>query len=223
MNGHADGAGLIGDGARHRLANPPGGVGRELEAAAPVELLDGTVQSDHALLDQVEQGQVASLVALRDRNDEAEVAVDHPLLRRGVAALDPLRQRDLLGRGQQREAAGPVHEQGQRVDRAGQLGVGGRDRDGLLELGLDDLDLAGLELGPEGRELFLVEVVLERDRLESGLVDRPALLGLREKRLNWSFKHRGTQFCSLPSFLGVSSAAVDRGVGRNPTPLPPHT
>src|SRR5215210_272568 len=36
------------------LADPPGGVGRELVAAPPVELLDGTVQPDHALLHEVE-------------------------------------------------------------------------------------------------------------------------------------------------------------------------
>jgi len=33
---------LVGDPARDRFANPPGGIRRELEAAAVVELLDGT-------------------------------------------------------------------------------------------------------------------------------------------------------------------------------------
>ncbi len=37
----ADGAPLVGEGPRDRLADPPVGQGRELEAAAVVELLDG--------------------------------------------------------------------------------------------------------------------------------------------------------------------------------------
>src|SRR3712207_7744077 len=36
----ADRAALVGDGPRHGLADPPVGVGAELEAAAVVELLD---------------------------------------------------------------------------------------------------------------------------------------------------------------------------------------
>jgi hypothetical protein len=41
-------------------------------------------------------------VALRDRDDEPEVRLDHLPSRLGVATLDPLGQRDLLRR---REAA----------------------------------------------------------------------------------------------------------------------
>ena len=108
---------LVRDRALARLADPPGGVGRELEPAPPVELLHRAVEADDAVLDQVEQGQVVALVALGDRDHEAEVRVDHPLLRRRVAALDALRQRDLVRRGEQRVAAGAVHEQGQRVGR----------------------------------------------------------------------------------------------------------
>ena len=40
VDGHPDGASLIGDGPRDRLADPPGGVGGELVAQAIVELLD---------------------------------------------------------------------------------------------------------------------------------------------------------------------------------------
>src|SRR5207247_3322450 len=47
---------LPGDGALAGLPDPPGGVGRELVAAPPVELLDRPVQPDHALLEEVEQG-----------------------------------------------------------------------------------------------------------------------------------------------------------------------
>src|SRR5262249_3848203 len=50
MDGDANGLGLVRDRALTRLANPPGGVRRELVALAPVELLGGAVQADHALL-----------------------------------------------------------------------------------------------------------------------------------------------------------------------------
>jgi hypothetical protein len=40
------------------------------------------------------------LVTLRDRHDQAEVGVDHQVLHAFVAALDPLRERDLLVGGQ---------------------------------------------------------------------------------------------------------------------------
>src|SRR4051794_15352422 len=44
-----------------RLADPPGGVGGELEALAPVELLDRVHQAEVALLDEVEQRQAGRL------------------------------------------------------------------------------------------------------------------------------------------------------------------
>src|SRR5207237_312059 len=40
VDGHADRARVIGNGALHRLPDPPGGVRRELVPTAPVELLD---------------------------------------------------------------------------------------------------------------------------------------------------------------------------------------
>src|SRR5439155_21323195 len=46
------------------LADPPGGVRRELVAAPPVELLDCPVQADDALLDQVAELHATALVAL---------------------------------------------------------------------------------------------------------------------------------------------------------------
>ena len=87
--------------ALHRLADPPRRVRRELEPAPPVELLDRAVQADRALLDQVEERNTQSAVALGDRDDEPKVRLDHPPLRGGVAALDPLGERDLLRRRQE--------------------------------------------------------------------------------------------------------------------------
>ena len=58
------------------LADPPGRVGRELEALGVVELLDRPDQAEVALLDQVEQRQAGGRVGLGDRDDEAQVALD---------------------------------------------------------------------------------------------------------------------------------------------------
>jgi hypothetical protein len=101
-----------------------------------------------------------------------------------------------------------VHEERERVGRRGRLY--GRRGDRLVRRRLDDLDLPGLELGAELGEILLVEVVLERERLQGGLVDRLVLLGLFEERRDSKFK-RGAQFCSHPLLRGVG-----RTRGRSP-------
>ena len=88
----------VGDTPGDGLADPPGGVGRELEALAPVELLDRVHQAEVALLDQVEQGQFGRLVLLGDGNDQTEVGLDEGL-GRVVAASDQPPQLPLAGRG----------------------------------------------------------------------------------------------------------------------------
>src|SRR5438270_6255488 len=92
VHGHADRARLVRERARNRLADPPRRVGRELEALAVVELLRGANEADRALLDQIEEGQALVSVLLGDRDDEAEIRLDHLLLCAVVAALDPLRE-----------------------------------------------------------------------------------------------------------------------------------
>ncbi len=57
MHGQPDRATRVGDAARDRLADPPRGVRRELEALAPVELLDRVHEAEVAFLDQVQQRQ----------------------------------------------------------------------------------------------------------------------------------------------------------------------
>src|SRR5207237_6169994 len=106
-----DRARLVRDTALHGLPDPPGRIGRELVAAAPVELLDRPDEADDSLLDQVEERQAVALVLLRDRDDEAEVRVHHPILGGLVAALDPLRELDLLLRGEERPAPRLVQEE----------------------------------------------------------------------------------------------------------------
>jgi hypothetical protein len=98
-------------------------------------------------------------------DDEPEVAVDHLLLRRRIAALDPLRKRDLLRRGQQRVAADLVQEELQRIGRGG-------NRVGLENLLLVCLArlLKSLDRGRAG-EAVLVRV--REQRLEiRGFVNR---------------------------------------------------
>ena len=81
----ADGAGLVGDGPGDGLADPPGGVGGELEPLGPVELLDGPHQAEVPLLDEVEDLHAPAHVALGDRHDQPEVRLGE--LGLGVLAL----------------------------------------------------------------------------------------------------------------------------------------
>jgi hypothetical protein len=94
----ADGAPRIGDASGDGLADPPGGVGRELESLAPVELLDGVHQPEVPFLDEVEQGQARRLVLLGDRDDQAQVRLDEVTLGL-VTAVHRTLQRELLARG----------------------------------------------------------------------------------------------------------------------------
>src|SRR6266568_6353477 len=90
--------------------NPPGRVRRELCSpcasrlvgpSSTVELLGGANEANRSFLDQVEEWEPLVAVALRDRDDETEVRLHHLLLRTVVAALDPLRELDLLSGRQQ--------------------------------------------------------------------------------------------------------------------------
>ena len=120
---HADRPRVVRDRSLHGLADPPRRVRRELEPAAPVELLDGTVEAERSLLDQVEEGDAEAAVALRDRDHEPEVRLDHAALGDEVAALDHLRELDLLGGVQQLVAADVGEEELQAV--GGAAGDGG--------------------------------------------------------------------------------------------------
>src|SRR5690242_1878992 len=84
---NADGARLVGDRAGDRLPDPPRRVGRELVAAAVLELVDRLHQADVAFLDQVEELKAAIGVFLGDGDDEAEVRLHHFLLRLAGFAL----------------------------------------------------------------------------------------------------------------------------------------
>src|SRR6185503_10581204 len=68
-----DGPGLVGDGARDGLADPPGGVRAELVAAAILVLLDGLHQAGVPFLDEIQETQAAVPVPLPDRDHQPEV------------------------------------------------------------------------------------------------------------------------------------------------------
>src|SRR6266487_4143080 len=210
---------LIRDRALARLPDPPGGVRRELESATPVELLDRAVEADDPLLDEVAQRETVALVALGDRDDQAQVRVEHPLLCLLVAALDPLCELDLLGRGQQPMPADLVHEEGERVGGDDLTRLAARRlllaRALLVALcGRRDLDLASRELGRDGVQLVLVEALLEGERLELDLADLASFLGPLQEGLHISFQHFVHEFLS-PILARALSASARRRSNRS--------
>jgi hypothetical protein len=81
--------------------------------------------------------------------------------------------------------------------------------------GHDDLDLPGLELRTQLGELFLVEVVLERERLQGGLLDRRVLLGLLDERGYCGFQQSAQVL--LTSFTSSSVSGEPPGRRSPPT------
>src|SRR5579859_153332 len=73
VDGNADGARLVGNGARDGLANPPGGVGGEFIPAAPVELVRAFHQAEISFLDEIEELQAMMRIFLGDRDYQAKV------------------------------------------------------------------------------------------------------------------------------------------------------
>ena len=127
----------VGDAAGDRLADPPGGVGGELEPFAPVELLDRVNQAQVPFLDEVEERELGGLVFLGDGDHETQVGLDERL-GRDVAVADQSAQLTLAGGG---DPLGFV-----------QLDPG-------VAAGLDGLGQAGLAvLGEQGMLADVVEV-----------------------------------------------------------------
>src|SRR5271155_2420709 len=80
MNRKPDRPPSVGYSAGDRLADPPSGVGRELEALPPVKLLHGVHQAEVALLDEVQKGEPGRLVLLGYGHDQSQVGLDEGLL-----------------------------------------------------------------------------------------------------------------------------------------------
>ncbi len=180
------------------MANPPGGVGRELEALAIVELLGRADEADGALLDQIEERQPLVAVVLRDRHDQAQVGLHHLLLGGQIAAPDPLGKVDLLLRRQQPHLADALEEQLQRVGRHVRLEIErslaagallGRALDvqarrtGRVDV-LDQLDLTALEEAVQLLDVGVVEVELGRGGRNLGVGQHADLLAACDQTLD---------------------------------------
>jgi hypothetical protein len=70
MHRQADSTPVVGDGAGNRLADPPRRIGTELEAAAIVEFLGGSDQTNVSSLDQIGERYTAADVLLGDADDQ---------------------------------------------------------------------------------------------------------------------------------------------------------
>ena len=126
-------------------------------------------------LDQIEEGEALVAVVLGDRDHQPQVRLDHPFLRVHVAALDPLRELDLLGCRQELMPAGLPQEELERISR--RLDRSGQRDDGLrVRRLLDDLDRSLVELAQHRILLELRELVGLRDLRQIGRADRANLL-----------------------------------------------
>src|SRR5699024_3167940 len=79
------------------LTDPPRGVGRELVALRVVELLDGTDQTEVALLDEIKESHATTGVALGQRHHEAEVRLKEVIFGADAVTFDPLVVATLCG------------------------------------------------------------------------------------------------------------------------------
>ena len=144
----ADGAGLVSHRAGNGLANPPGGVGGELEALGVVELLHGADEAQVALLDEVQEEHAAARVALGQGDHQSQVGLQQVVLGPLAVLGHPVQLATQLGR--------------QVVALLGQAVLG-------VKTGLDALGELDLLLGVQQRDLTdLLEVVLDRVRGGAG-------------------------------------------------------
>ena len=128
----------------------------------------------------------ADLVAPGDRDDEAQVVVDEPLLGGEVAALDALGQLELLGSGEQPEAPGFPEELSHRVDRVLHevvVGVaGGRDADPAAVV--VNRDAALRDLVAKVLQISVAELERLGEAIDLRLLQATSLLAPREQRFD---------------------------------------
>ena len=85
----ADQVALPGDGDLQRLANPPGGVGRQARAVADVEAVDGLHQAADRFLQKVGVAQGVMAEALGDVGGQADIGGSEPVFAVDVAVVQP--------------------------------------------------------------------------------------------------------------------------------------
>lgn len=90
MNRDADGARLISNRPGNRLTDPPGCIGGELIAATILKFINGLHQANVSFLNEVQELQAAISIFLRNRNNEAEIGLNHFFLRLAGFALSLL-------------------------------------------------------------------------------------------------------------------------------------
>ena len=144
-------AGLTGDGARHALTNPPERIGGKFVATGGVKFLNGSLQAQGTLLNQVEQLKTFALIFLGNTDNQAEVRLHHSLfgtatdpqhpallaveltlfkcsfsiLGEGHHRLDLVAEFNFFGGGQQRNATDRCQIPTHRVAAAAPLGIDG--------------------------------------------------------------------------------------------------
>ena len=132
-----------------------------------------------------------TLVLLRDRDDEPEVRVDHPVLRLLVAALDALGELDLFLGGQQRVAGHLVEEELQRVGRrVREVAVDVRALALLAPAVVADVDVALLELLVEVLDLLVAELERLDELVQLRDLDAAGLGSLVEESSDLVSAHR---------------------------------
>src|SRR3984893_5659515 len=198
VDGDPDRARLVSERTGDRLADPPGRVGRRLEALAIVELLRRADEADGALLNQVEKRQPLVAVVLGDRDHQPQVRLDQLLLGVESAALDPLGEIDLLLSAQQPHLADAPEEQLQRVGSPLRLEIQrgpaarallGRAlnaqarRNGWVDF-LDQLDFRALEEAVQLLDVAFVETELGRGSFDLGGREHADLLAACDQTLD---------------------------------------
>ena len=96
---------MVGNCPGNGLADPPRSIGGEFIALGIIELANGLDQAQIALLNQIEQGQAASNVALGNGHNKAQVRFDHLVVRFLIAFSHLLGKLRFLIRGEKRNFA----------------------------------------------------------------------------------------------------------------------
>ena len=92
---------VLRDGAADCLADPPGRVGAETEAARGIKFLRGTNESQVALLHKIEQANPVIVVAFGDAHNQAKIRFNQSLLRLHISIHHSPRQGLFLFAGQE--------------------------------------------------------------------------------------------------------------------------